>query len=203
MNCICLRILIYYTVALPAIGTFIKYTIAGTALPKASWDISAETGDITATIHYPSADEMKKNTEFTTPVLANATMWYAKTCNKGAAKTRRDFRFMSLDDPCECGVSSDGTCFNLEAFKWTPVALSPQEDGAYKAHMDADSDGRWIAFFIDFTFEVIQPVPESGGLGNWPYDTPGALDFTTEVSIWPNSFPFEESYGEDCYGTLL
>lgn len=186
---------------LPAIGTFIKYTIAQTALPSATWTISPDTGDIVATLHYPSESQQLTNTEFTTPKLANATMWYAKTCNKGAAKTRRDFRFMSLDDPCECGFAKDGTCYNLQAFKWSKIPLEAQEDGTYVAHMDSDPDGRWTAFFIDFTFEVMEK--KTSGLGGWPYDTPGALDFTTEVSVWPDTFPFEDCVGEECYGELL
>lgn len=92
--------------------------------------------------------------------------------------------------------------------------------------MDKDEEGRWTAFFIDFTFEepptasyehlltpqdyFYDPVSGSkeavsalGGLTNWPYDAPGCLDFTTEVSVWPNTFPYEDCAGVDCYGTLL
>jgi len=187
--------------ALPAIGTFIKYTIAQTAMPTATWSISKETGDITATMNVPSAEQQALNTRFATPALANATMWYAKTCKHGAAKTRRDFRMMSLDDPCLCGFAKDGTCYMLQTFQWSSKPLAAQADGSFTAHMDADEDGRWTAFFIDFTFEVVKSV--SDGLGNWPYDTPGALDFTTEVSVWPDVFPFDDCSGEGCYGELL
>jgi len=197
--------------ALPAIGTFIKYTIAGTQLPSATWTISNTTGDITATVTFPAGlngngkDEGKAH--FPTPTLANVTMWVAKTATKGAASKRRDFRLMNLDDPCECGKSKDGTCYNIEASKWSVVTLEPTASTdntvTYNAHVEADTTGRWTAFFIDFTFDVMEPIDSQGQLGTWPYDEPGALDFTTEVSIWPNTFPYDDCVGVDCYGTLL
>jgi hypothetical protein len=176
---------------IPDMGTFLLYTLTRTAMPSATWSISKETGDITANVIYPPD---------TTDKLHSATMWYAKSCTKGATGQRRDFRYSSLDDPCECGMLKDGTCTNLEAFSWTSKELVAQADGSYVAHMEADSEGAWTGFFIDFTFEKHAATE---GLGNWPVDLPGSIDFTTEVSIWPDTFPYEECYGEDCYGTLL
>jgi hypothetical protein len=185
---------------IPAMGTFIKYVLTSTPMPSAHWSISETNGDIVASITYPSSTA---NQIYVTPQLANATMWYAKSCNKGATGKRRDFRYSSLDDPCECGVLSDGTCINLEAFSWKSKNLVAQADGTFVAHMDAASDGSWTAFFIDFTFENIKPNIADGQLGNWPVDVPGCMDFTTEVSVWPNTFPFDECHGDGCYGTLL
>ena len=178
---------------LPDMITFLMYVLTDTPMPNPTWSISKETGDITATVNYP--------TESKVPALANVTMWYARTCTKGATGKRRDFRYSSLDDPCECGFMNDGTCFNKEALSWQPVVLEPNEEGNYVAHMDAAEDGAWTGFFIDFTFEKGEKI--TGGLGTWPIDSPGALDFTTEVSIWPDTFPFEECFGDDCYGTML
>lgn len=175
---------------IPDMGTFLLYTLSRTPMPSATWSISKETGDITANVIYPSSGNA---------TLHSATMWFAKTCTKGATGLRRDFRYSSLDDPCECGLLTDGTCMNKEAFSWESKVLSLQADGSYVAHMDADPSGAWTGFFIDFTFEK----HEREGLGNWPVNIPGSIDFTTEVSIWPDSFPYEECYGEGCYGTLL
>jgi hypothetical protein len=36
-----------------------------------------------------------------------------------------------------------------------------------------------------------------------PKSKPGELVFTSEVSIVPNVFPFEDCYMEGCYGTLV
>jgi PhoPQ-activated pathogenicity-related protein len=176
---------------IPAMGTFIVYVLQRTPLPTASWNINEANGDITATIEYPS--DMS-------PRVENVTMWYGKTCTKGETGKRRDFRYSSMDDPCECGVISDGTCMNTYAWGWKSKLLSPNADGSYTAHVDADTEGAWTGFFIDFTFEKYKP---NEGLGNWPFDPPGCMDFTTEVSIWPNTFPYEECTGEECYGTLL
>ena len=180
--------------------TWLKYLLTETPMPSPTWTISKETGDITASVRYPEG--------VTAPALANVTMWSAATCTKGATGQRRDFRYSSLDDPCECGVASDGDCLNLEAFTWVAKELQPNEQGEYTAHMDADPSGAWTGFFIDFTFE--KPSAPSatapavkGGLGTWPVNQPGCLDFTTEVSIWPDTFPFEECSGTGCYGTLL
>jgi hypothetical protein len=198
--------------AVPAIGTFFSYLIRGLEIPKVTWQINNSSGDITANIQSTS------NLKF------QAHMWFAKTCNLDNLDTglpqRRDFRLMNLDNPCNCGIDSDGTCINLKAFKWSKKELSPQEDGSYIAHMDVDLDGKYTAFFIDFTFDNESEefyfdksntpkfndnngVKYEGKVGDWPYDKPGYLDFTTEVSVVPNTFPFSDCSGVDCYGTLL
>jgi hypothetical protein len=182
---------------IPDMITWVMYVLTKTPMPSATWEISKENGDITAQITYP--------TESRVPAVANVTMWAATTCTKGATGGRRDFRYSSLDDPCECGFMNDGTCFNKEALSWRATELAPNADGTYLAHMDAAEDGSWTGFFIDFTFEKGEKASSSpsSGLGTWPVDSPGSLDFTTEVSIWPDTFPFEECYGEECKGTLL
>ena len=181
----------------PAIITWLKYLLTATPLPSLSWTISKDTGDITASVRYPEG--------VTSPSLANVTMWAAASCTKGATGKRRDFRYSSLDDPCECGVASDGDCLNAEAFSWVATELYPNEHNEYVAHQDIDPSGAWTGFFIDFTFE--QPSASASaspaGLGTWPLLQPGCLDFTTEVSIWPDTFPFEECHGSGCQGTLL
>ena len=110
---------------------------------------------------------------------------------------------LTLDDPCLCGTLTEEGCLNQEAGRWYSKELAPEADGVtYIAHMDADPSGKWTAFFIDFTFDT-EPTLATDSLGNWPYDEPGQLDFTTEVSIWPDTFPYEDCHGADCYGTLL
>lgn len=186
----------------PAMCTYMAYTLTKTPLPSASWTISESTGDIKA---FVKADSVMQgdHSVFAPPELKGVTMWYATTCTKGSTGDRRDFRYSSLDAPCECGVANDGTCFNKEALSWTSKELVAEEDGSYVAHMEADPMGGWTGFFIDFTFEDPRPVVAPGALGAWPVNSPGSLDMTTEVSIWPNTFPFEECSGEGCYGTLL
>lgn len=38
--------------------------------------------------------------------------------------------------------------------------------------------------------------------GGFPSDAAGFMEFTSEVSVWPNTFPYEDCYGEDC-GTRM
>ena len=186
--------------AIPAIGTWIAHLVKEIDVPQISWTISKANGDIIGSVSGTSK-------------VPNVTMWYAKTCSK-EIPARRDFRLLNLDDPCTCGVAFDGQCINQEAGRWYPKILFPEADGTYVAHVDAVEEGRWTAFFIDFTFPVdnahLYTVPmdysiptEPDQVGTWPYDLPGQLDFTTEVSIWPDVFPFEDCFGTECYGTLL
>jgi len=177
----------------PAIGTWVEYLLHNTRVPTFTWDISPSTGEIVATLDGEGT-------------VHKAAMWYAYSCgNNPDGVKRRDFRLMSLDSPCRCGTTSDGYCLNLKSM-WTEVILEPEvsADGVrrYRAHMDAPTDGRYVAYFIDIKYEKIDFNPEKKVKG-LPYDKPGQLDFTTEVSVWPNTFPYSECYGESCRGTLL
>jgi hypothetical protein len=86
---------------------------------------------------------------------------------------------------------------------WTRVVLDEtiSADGKrqYTAHMDAPEDGRYVAYLIDVKYDVRPPVDVQG----IPLDLPGRLEFTTEVSIFPNTYPYEDCTGSGCRGTLL
>lgn len=145
-----------------------------------------------------------------------ASMWYAYSCGNNAdGKKRRDFRILSLDVPCECGIGYDGYCSNLKSFS-TREILEPTitADGkrSYTAYKEAPGDGRWVAYFIDVKYKEL-PSTTSGATAtappNWeactrlPCDMPGRLEFTSQVSVWPNTFPYEACTGEGCAGELL
>ena len=51
-------------------------------------------------------------------------------------------------------------------------------------------------------FEGLPPSHVSEGRG-WPIGLDGMLDFTTEVSIVPTTFPFEKCEGDDCFGVAF
>lgn len=113
---------------------------------------------------------------------------------------------MSLDNPCECGTFSDGYCLNVKSM-WDKMPLDEvviEGKRTYRVKLDAPSDGRFIAYFIDIKYEKVEfPDKLKSGGGGIPYDKPGQLEFTTEVSIWPNTFPYEECSGDTCAGRLL
>jgi hypothetical protein len=180
----------------PAIGTWAEYLLTNTQLPTFTWTINSSTGEIIATLDGEGT-------------VHKATMWYAYSCGVNPdGIQRRDFRIMSLDNPCLCGTASDGYCFNLKSM-WTEVLLEEEINSVtgmreYRAQMDAPDDGRYVAFFIDIKYEKINLDKEKkGGVEGLPYDKPGQLDFTTEVSVWPNTFPYPDCAGEGCHGVLL
>ncbi|XP_035673097.1 autocrine proliferation repressor protein A-like [Branchiostoma floridae] len=70
---------------------------------------------------------------------------------------------------------------------WLPEDVQDMGNGTYVAEFDIPAVG-WLAFFIQATFPA-------------PHGT--ALEFTTEVHIIPETFPFPDCHGTDCRGTLL
>lgn len=176
--------------AVPVIGTFILHHLKGMPVPKMKWEISNTTGDIKLTLD--PRDEK--------PLHVN--LWQAQTCTK---TPRRDFRFLTADDPCECGVGKDGNCLNLKVW-WKQTKLEPEKKGGftYRSHVDPPVDKNvWTASFIDVTYRQNKEELTFGPHGGFPYTKPGHLEFTSEVSIWPQEFPFDDCYMETCYGTLV
>lgn len=185
----------------PAIGTWVMYLLKNEQVPTFSWTISETTGEIVATL-----DDIG--------TVKSATVYYGYSCGNNVeghrTTKRRDFRILHLDDPCKCGLGVDGYCSNLRSFEKSATLNATIENGKriYRAQVDAPSDGRYVAFFIDIKYEKIFDVPGFGidtskSHGLLPYDIPGQLDFTTEVSIWPNTFPYDDCQGEGCHGVLL
>mmetsp|Transcript_8284 Transcript_8284/g.12359 ORF Transcript_8284/g.12359 Transcript_8284/m.12359 type:complete len:247 (+) Transcript_8284:44-784(+) len=178
----------------PAIGTYISYHLHEWKVPEFTWEINEETGAITATL-----DDIGE--------VFEASMWYGYSCGTNADGTkRRDFRIMHMDNPCECGISAQGYCLNLKSF-WTRVMLegTVTEDGKrqYTAHMDAPEDGRWVAYFIDIKYKAPRRDDLYVGKDILPKDKYGRLEFTSEVSIFPNTFPYEECTGQGCAGSVV
>jgi PhoPQ-activated pathogenicity-related protein len=183
----------------PAIGTWLSYQLQKAAVPTFTWHTSQTNGEITATL-----DDIG--------TVHSATMYWGYSCgnnfdNKIENKPtkRRDFRMMSMDEKCMCGVYSDGYCMNLRSFESSTELTATIEDGkrVYRAHVEAPEDGRYVAYFIDIKYEKNPEVTTLAGLephipGILPVDAPGQLCFTTEVSVWPNTFPYEDCSGAGC-----
>jgi PhoPQ-activated pathogenicity-related protein len=186
----------------PAIGTWLTYLLKKHTVPEFTWTISNETGAITAVL-----DDVGD--------VYEASVWYAYSCgNNPDGVKRRDFRILSLDVPCECGIGYDGYCSNLKSFS-TREILEPTitADGkrSYTAHVEAPDDGRWVAYFIDVKYKEygddlankVDAPPSWEACNLLPCDKPGRLEFTTQVSVWPNTFPYDACTGEGCAGKLL
>lgn len=193
----------------PAICSWIKTILANEVVPTFTWDIDASTGQITVTL-----DEHG--------LVYDANVYYAYSCGNNVADgvKRRDYRIASLDDPCSCGFSSDGYCANIKSF-WSRTRLESttvRGHRVYTAQLDAPEDGRYVAYFIDIKYRKNKDDMLVEGMarneerldgifdkehGFFPKDLAGRLEFTTEVSVWPNTFPYEDCSGVGCTGTLL
>jgi PhoPQ-activated pathogenicity-related protein len=105
------------------------------------------------------------------------TLWYARTCNN----KRRDFRIINLDNPCTCGFKYDNYCTNLRVL-WNKKDISISNNMMWNETIDIDIN-KWTAFFLEFSYS--------------------GLDLTTGINIIPNTFPYEDCYGESCNGILV
>ena len=142
-------------------------------------------------------------------------------------KLRRDFRVAHLDNPCTCGIFAEGYCANLKSVMKRVALNSTMVRGkrVYKAQLDAPKDGSWVAFFIDFKFvnkNVYFPFNKQELLNNVQFNKPsksyptgfterfpdyfGGLphdfgrfyEFSTQVSVFPNTFPYPDCEGAGC-----
>lgn len=184
---------------IPAVASWISYRLQEYTVPVFTWVISGDDGSITAVLDGEGD-------------VFEASVWWAFSCGQnvetdGTITQRRDFRLSNLDQPCECGpADEDGNCINLKS-RWTQELLEPlvdQSQRTYYAKMDIPENGRYVAFFIDIKYARYITGENKGREGSGiPAVLPGRLDFTTEVSVWPNTFPYADCNAADCYGTLL
>jgi len=132
-------------------------------------------------------------------------MWHSSTCH-AHANTRKDFRLVNNDSPCTCGVPLPppvGHCGNL-AVLWYAWELQETEPGSltWVAHMPAPTGGQWTAFFVDLQFEGPQPAASNKASG-YPFGHDGTFEFTTAISIVPDTFPVDDCVGDECMGSLV
>ncbi len=182
----------------PVMGTWIAYLLNGWDIPYITWEIDDATGDLTV---FTYGGE-----------VYSAQMWYATSCTN----EKRDFRIMSLDDPCTCGPIVDEEYCLAQDAKWYEEPLEPNEDGSYTAHLDPPADGKWGAFVINIQMTTddlkrddpmhtfftkrdasIDPDPR------WPQTPAGVFEFTSRGSIVPNTYPYDDCTQEGCIGELV
>jgi PhoPQ-activated pathogenicity-related protein len=178
--------------ALPAVGTWISYHLKKKSIPSFTWDISPIHGDITVQLD-------------NTHNVEAVTMYYAKSCSSEGLPVRRDFRLLSIDDPCTCGIGVDGNCLNLHSL-WQHEVLEedPSVPGKYVGSRPMPKQkGKWEAFLVDVTYTKDEDDQEHLYDTRLPTDMPGRLEFTTEVSVIPKAFPYDECTGDGCSGDLV
>jgi PhoPQ-activated pathogenicity-related protein len=192
----------------PAICAWYAKHLQLEKVPEFTWTINNSTGEIVVTL-----DEHG--------IVYEANVYWAYSCGNNAADgvMRRDFRIANLDNPCKCGVAYDGYCSNFKSL-WSKQQLEEKTvrgHRTYSAVLDAPTDGRWIAYFIDVTYRShLHDVPsatskreEADALdamkreGIFPKDLAFRLEFTSEVSVFPDTFPYAACQGSGCKGYLL
>ena len=101
-------------------------------------------------------------------------------------------------------VGYENLCGNLLVL-WRPQVLDETSPGSLKwiAHKDPPTEGRWTAFFVDMQYEGDTPKVSPPNPQGWPIGKNGIYDFTTTVSIVPNTFPYAECFDADCFGALV
>uniref|UniRef100_A0A914CGS3 Uncharacterized protein n=1 Tax=Acrobeloides nanus TaxID=290746 RepID=A0A914CGS3_9BILA len=202
----------------PSIAAFALATFLNKPVPTFTWDLDVENGKIVATV---------ENNES----IHEVNVWWAYSCGVNSwdnNRTRRDFRIAHKDNPCYCGIGADNYCANLASL-WDRRSLQPTiVDGKRTytvSYEDFDPPStnpqRWLAFMIDFKFDnpyglfgdvkdgINKIIKNKIGknpnvyFGGLPEDLGGYFEFTSEVMIWPNSFPYEDCFGAECGGRIL
>ena len=173
------------------LSSWVGLLLADRQLPSLRWSQDPVTGDITLTSDRD-------------PVVVE--VWSAPSCSQ----ERRDWRVANLDNPCTCGTSDSGVCFN-EVSIWTSEPLQETSKGystmldyhpqlvdvpgsrTWVAHRDPPEDGRFLAFYVSVQYNVDEELGRDGG----------TMEFSTTVSVVPDVFPYPECYAEECLGSLL
>ncbi|XP_070581613.1 autocrine proliferation repressor protein A-like [Ptychodera flava] len=114
-------------------------------------------------------------TMYTDTKPLTVTCYRAKTLGD----RRRDFRLVGIDTT----TGQPGP----QAIPWLPFSVQNPSEGVYHVEFDKPDKG-WIGFYILATFPGVK-------------DT--VLEFTTEVNIIPDVFPFPDCQGKGCYGSLV
>ena len=68
--------------------------------------------------------------------------------------------------------------------------------------MPAPTGGQWTAFFVDLQFEGPQPASSNRASG-YPFGHDGTYEFTSAISIVPDTFPAEDCQADECMGSLV
>ncbi|XP_071129143.1 autocrine proliferation repressor protein A-like [Mytilus edulis] len=108
-----------------------------------------------------------------------------KTVQAYHAKTtdnkRRDFRLV-------IGQPGDPSKAFPHIVPWVAENVKDMGNNTYMAEFTNPPNGRWLAFFIQATFDGIDE---------------SVHEYTTETMIIPDTFPFPDCSGKTCRGTLV
>eukprot|EP01084_Bolivina_argentea_P007444 13970_1 len=185
----------------PTLSTFTTLYLEDYPMPTIEWQVDNITGNISISF--------KGNTS----QIVEAVVWHGRSCSTHM----RDFRLINLDHPCRCGVPGGGYCINLESvfepYKIKPISID-STSVVYEAGPSSVPDNHWSGFMVAIRvkfFNATHPYEKKKGkcYGYEGQDDRtflveyGEMQFTTQVSIMPKTFPFTDCQGVGCYGTLV
>eukprot|EP00286_Rhodomonas_abbreviata_P009496 CAMPEP_0181330728 /NCGR_PEP_ID=MMETSP1101-20121128/24081_1 /TAXON_ID=46948 /ORGANISM="Rhodomonas abbreviata, Strain Caron Lab Isolate" /LENGTH=564 /DNA_ID=CAMNT_0023440057 /DNA_START=16 /DNA_END=1710 /DNA_ORIENTATION=+ len=209
----------------PAIGAWIQALLYKDAVPSFDWTISDATGEITATLNEHG------KVHSATMWYAESCGQNAFDNNKNRRDFR--IAHLDNPCSCGPFVGGMcinlKTFWKKEELEMTMV----KGKRTYKAVRPTPTDGTFVGFFIDIKYhnprshDFGEPMnmntvykniewdedraseaskisrkffPEFGG---FPHDFNGDLEFTTQVSVMPNIFPYPDCTGVDCGITMV
>lgn len=113
---------------------------------------------------------------------SSVKLWSSHTID---GNTRRDFRLVAIN----ATTGKPG----LHPVWWSSIDLQPSSTTpaliTYEAILDEPSEG-WVGFVIEAEF----PISNSNN---------ATFRISSSVSILPQTFPYPECEGEECYGALV
>ena len=171
-------------------------------MPQLTWDIDNKTGSGSITVYYKGD----------TSLILDSSVWSGRSCSN----KRRDFRLYNLDDPCVCGVVNNGKCMNTQSV-FTNQTLKPMNMSDNEAMWIVSSpngvipEDYWIGFELAVRIKLFDTEHSDDDVGplqdvynHSGFRTKfGELILTTQTSIVPQSFPFDDCNGTACYGVLV
>ena len=188
---------------IPSLTTFIGSYLNQISLPILEWQIENQTGNITVEFYGETAN------------IIDAVIWHGRSCGR----ERRDFRMLTLDNPCYCGTYNGEYCFNLESIfvpinNIIPIEMN-QTYAKYVINAPEFPSNFWEAFMLgikykafdrdnttmDKEFESVQN--QNDDAESWFLVDYGSMVYTTQISIVQQFYPFPDCSGEACKGTLV
>eukprot|EP01083_Nonionella_stella_P242585 846072_1 len=190
---------------IPSLTTFIGAYLNKIILPIVNWDINNNSyGNIT--VYF----------EGNTKQIVDAAIWHGRSCGKNGKNKRRDFRMISLDNPCDCGVKSGDYCLNVVSL-WTPInnfkpVFINDTYAMFQANAPDYTDVYWEAFMVGLKIRAFSKgdnikVDEELNKNklddeSWFVVEYGEMVITSQVSIVQKDYPFADCSGESCKGEL-
>lgn len=165
---------------LPSVCGWYYMLLTGTPRPKLDWSISTLDGSIAVNTYGSAAQQPSR-----------ATLRFVTTLDN----KRRDFRLVSGNtpaNPCTEGIPVNffgSAC--IRPIIWVGEDIAPSAltaaGGKYIASQPLAPNGLWRAWLLELEY----PAPHATNSSN-------VIIITTQVSVFPNTYPFPACAGAQC-----